>query len=193
MTLNFDPIAEARRQWREHRFGEEAAMGAVTSVFRAQQILLARIDEALKPMDLTFSRYEVLTILQVSSRGTLPLNVIGERLQVSPASVTNAINRLEDSGDVTRESHPTDGRTTLAAITEAGRAKSIEATAVLADIRFGANGIDDDAAEEVIRLLGGLRLDAKDVQVGRLGRHAVDPEVEAEARARRGQGRGEGG
>lgn len=189
MTLNFDPIAEARRQWREHGFAEETAMGAVTSIFRAQQILLSRVDEVLRPFDLTFSRYEVLTILQVSRRGTLPLNLIGERLQVSPASITNAVNRLEEAGLVTREAHPTDGRTTLAAITDEGRELSRRATEALGAARFGADGLADDHAEELIRLLGGLRVAAGDVRPGRLGRHMVDPEVEAEARSRRGEGK----
>lgn len=189
MTLNFDPIAEARRQWREHDYGAETAMAAVTSVFRAQQIMLARVAEVLRSLDLTFSRYEVLTILQVSSRGTLPLNLLGERLQVSPASITNAVNKLEEAGLVQREAHPTDGRTTLAAITESGRALSLEATSALAEIRFGADGLADDDAEELVRLLGGLRVAAGDVQKGRAGRHMVDPEVEAEARARRGEGK----
>ena len=189
MTLPFDPIAEARRQWREHGYAAEAAMGAATSIFRAQQILLARVDEVLRPLDLTFSRYEVLTILAVSSRGTLPLNLIGERLQVSPASVTNAVNKLEESGDVTREAHPSDGRTTLAAITDQGRERSRKATRLLGEARYGIDGIDDDEAEDVIRLLGGLRVDAGDMDKGRLGRHMVDPEVEAEMRSHRGEGK----
>ncbi len=44
-------------------------MAAVTSVMRAQQIMQARVDEVLKPYDLTFARYEVLMLLHFSSSG----------------------------------------------------------------------------------------------------------------------------
>src|SRR5215475_250025 len=115
--LPFDPIAEARRQWTE-RWGEEPgpSMSAVTSIMRVQQILLARLNELLKPHGLTFARYEALMLLYFSRRGSLPLGKIGDRLQVHPTSVTNLVDRLERDGLVRREAHETDRRTTLAEI-----------------------------------------------------------------------------
>src|SRR5205085_2188536 len=80
------------------RFGPSAAMAAVTSVMRAQQILLAELDGLLRPRGLTFARYEALVLLAFSRRGALPLRVIGERLMVHPTSVTNTINRLDKQG-----------------------------------------------------------------------------------------------
>ncbi len=62
LGLPFDPIVRAGESW-EQRFGPAAAMRAATSVFRVQQILLARFDEALRPHALTFARYEVLVLL----------------------------------------------------------------------------------------------------------------------------------
>ena len=56
--LSTDPIEEARRQWVDH--GWEAAadgMAAVTSLVRAQQILMQRIDSVLRPLNLTFARF----------------------------------------------------------------------------------------------------------------------------------------
>ena len=84
--LPFDPVAEARRQW-EAQGWEDAApgMAAVTSLMRAQQIVSARVEEVLRPYGLTFARYEVLMLLVLSRRGTLPMARIGERLQVHPA------------------------------------------------------------------------------------------------------------
>ena len=112
--LPFDPVAEARRQWVEHGWAEAAGgMAAVTSLMRAQQIVAARVEEALRPWALTFARYEVLMLLLLSRRGSLPMGRIGERLQVHPASVTNAVDRLEAQGFVRRTPHPTDRRATL--------------------------------------------------------------------------------
>src|SRR5450631_3589885 len=70
-------------------------MRVATSIMRAQQILLARYDELLKPHGLTFARYEVVVLLRFSRYGALPLGRIGERLMVHPTSVTNSIDRLE--------------------------------------------------------------------------------------------------
>lgn len=56
--LPIDPLAEARRQWIAHGWTDAAdGMAVVTSVMRAQQLLLARVDAALKPFRLTFARY----------------------------------------------------------------------------------------------------------------------------------------
>ena len=94
-------------------------MSAVTSIMRVQQILLARLNDELKPFDLTFPRYEALMLLYYSRRGALPLGKMGDRLQVHRTSVTNIIDGLERSGFVRREPHERDRRTTLAAITHA--------------------------------------------------------------------------
>ncbi len=48
-------------------------MVAVTSVMRAHQILLARVETALRPYDLSFSRFELLRCLRFSRNGELPI------------------------------------------------------------------------------------------------------------------------
>src|SRR3982751_2211788 len=108
LGLPFDPIERAGETW-EQRFGPAASMRAATSVFRVQQILLARFDEVLKPHELTFARYEVLVLLTFSRTGRLPLKVIGSRLMVHPTSVTNAIDRLLAAGDVEGLANPPAG------------------------------------------------------------------------------------
>ena len=99
-------------------------MAVVTSIMRLQQVFLGRADTVLRPLGLTFARYEVLMLLSFSRKGILPLGKIGERLQVNAASVTNAVNRLEADGLVARRSNPDDGRGTLARLTVAGRRRA---------------------------------------------------------------------
>jgi DNA-binding MarR family transcriptional regulator len=120
LNLPFDPIARAGDLW-ERRWGRSPAMLAVTSIMRAQAILIAELDALLKPYDLTFARYEALVLLTFSGSGALPLSKIGERLMVHPTSVTNTIVRLENQGYVKRRPNPADGRGVLAEITENGR------------------------------------------------------------------------
>ena len=108
MPLSFDPIAEARRNWEAHGWGAADRMSAATSITRAHQILLHRIDTALEPHGLVFSRFEALALLSFSRTGSLPLGKIGDRLQVHPTSVTNTINRRDAAGQVARVPKPTD-------------------------------------------------------------------------------------
>ena len=161
LELPFDPIDRAARIW-ENRFGPSPSMAAVTSIMRAQQILLAELDALLRPYQLTFARYEALVLLTFSRRGALPLRVIGERLMVHPTSVTNTIGRLEQAKLVLRRPNPADGRGTLAEITEQGRAVVERATRDLMAADFGLGGYEKDQLREIFDLLRSLRLTAGD-------------------------------
>lgn len=164
--LPFDPVERAGDSWAKHypEAGEPiyASMRAVTSIMRAQQILIAGLDADLRPFGLTFSRYEALILLTFSSSGALPLSKIGERLQVHATSVTNVIDRLEASGMVRREPNPRDGRGTLAVITDEGRRVAGEATHQLHKNRFGLEGLDHDDLQRLFAILRRLRIDAGD-------------------------------
>ncbi|EFC83691.1 transcriptional regulator, MarR family [Parafrankia sp. EUN1f] len=161
--LPTDPIAEAHRQWTAHGWGGVAdGMAAVTSLMRAQQILLARVDEILRPLDLTFARYELLMLLLFSRRGSLPLSRIGSLLQVHPTSVTSAVDRLEARGQVRRQPHPTDRRAILAEITDDGRATALAATEKLNESVFADPGLPENGVRELVDLLTDLRSRAGD-------------------------------
>ena len=159
-----DPIAEARRQWEVHGWAEPAAMAAATSIVRAHQLVLAAIDGALRPLGLTFARYEALVLLSFSSRGSLPLGKMGERLMIHPTSVTNIVDRLEAQGFIRRVPHPTDRRTTLAEITDQGRKVVEEATKAVTEVSFAMDGLSEREIEQLIRLLRKLRLSAGDFE-----------------------------
>ncbi len=161
--LPFDPIAEAQRQWVEHGWSDAATgMAAVTSVMRAHQIMLARVDEVLRPLGLTFARYEMLMLLLFSKTGALPLSMVGSRLQVHPASVTNVVDRLEAQGLVERAPHPSDGRGVLARITAAGRELAGRATDALNVKVFAAPGLEPERVEDLVEVLLELRRAAGD-------------------------------
>ncbi|GGS52851.1 MULTISPECIES: MarR family winged helix-turn-helix transcriptional regulator [Actinokineospora] len=162
-TLPFDPIARAAELWAE-RIGDSTAMAAVTSIMRVQQIVQSAVDAALKPHGLTFARYEALVLLTFARRGSLPMRVMGERLQLHPTSVTNIVDRLEADGLVRRLPHPTDRRTTLAEITEAGRERRAEATAAVTAIDFGLRGLTDRQTTQLTDLLAKVRKATGDFQ-----------------------------
>ncbi|MFD4641162.1 MarR family winged helix-turn-helix transcriptional regulator [Lentzea sp. NPDC058436] len=154
--LPFDPIARAAELW-DDRVGSSTSMAAVTSVMRVQQIIQSAVDAALKPHGLTFARYEALVLLFFSRKGALPMRVMGERLQLHPTSVTNIVDRLESDGLVRRTPHPTDRRTTLVEITDAGLQRRESATAAVMDVNLGLKGLTDRQTEQLTDLLAKVR------------------------------------
>lgn len=158
-----DPIELARENWAAAGWtGSTDGMALVTSVMRVQQVLLTTIDDLLKPFGLTFARFEVLMLLHFSRAGELPVGKVGERLQVHPASVTNAVNRLEGAGLVTRRPSTSDGRSVLASITAAGRAIALDAAAVLNAEVFASVPLSDGDRENLYGLLRRWRADFED-------------------------------
>jgi DNA-binding MarR family transcriptional regulator len=157
-TRAADPIELARRNWIDAGWGAAAdGMAFVTSLVRVQQLVLGRIEELLRPHGLTFARFEVLRLLAFSRRGVLPVGKVGERLQVHPASVTNAVQRLEDAGLVERSANPADGRSVLVAITPAGRRLVERCTDLLNQEVFAPLPIDPVDRDAATAALSSLR------------------------------------
>ncbi len=160
--LRVDPIAEAKRQWVAHGWQDAAVgMSAVTSIMRAQQLMLARVDAALKPFELSFARFEMLRLLAFTREGRMPMSSAIARLQVHPTSVTNTVNRLVRDGFVERTAHPSDGRAAMISLTESGAELIERATLALNDV-FAAPGLADDDTVELVRILALLRKGAGD-------------------------------
>ena len=144
--------------WSARGWGEAAqGMAVVTSVMRVQQLLLRQVEEVLRPLGLTFARYEVLMLLGFSRTGALPVGKVGERLQVHPASVTNAVDRLERDGFVERIANPRDGRSVLASITPAGREVAGRASSALNQAVFTEVRLTGDEQATLYATLKQLR------------------------------------
>jgi DNA-binding MarR family transcriptional regulator len=158
-----DPIAQARVNWQRSGWGDVAdGMVAVTSVRRAHQILLARVENALCPYELSFSRFELLRLLAFRRTGALPIAKASELLQVHVTSVTHAIRRLEAAGLVERVPHPTDGRTTLVRITDFGRSTVEDATVTLNNKVFADIGMSAKESRALSASIDTLRRNAGD-------------------------------
>jgi len=163
LSLPFDPIARADELWKQ-RWGPVPSMSAITSIMRAQQILLAEVDAVVKPYGLTFARYEALVLLTFSKAGELPMSKIGERLMVHPTSVTNTVDRLVRGGLVDKRPNPNDGRGTLASITDKGREVVEAATRELVAVDFGLGVYDAEECAEIFAMLRPLRVAAEDFE-----------------------------
>lgn len=163
MAPDRDPIREAHGQWLRHGWTEAAdGMAMVTSVVRVQQLLMERIEAVLRPLDLTFARYEVLRLLSFVHSGSMPMTRLGSLLQVHPTSVTSAVERLVRQGYVERLRRDDDRRVVLASLTEAGRDVVERATAALNAGVFEQPGLPTEDVVRLTELLGALRASAGD-------------------------------
>lgn len=163
MTSERDPIREAHRQWVSHGWTDAAdGMAMVTSVVRAQQLLMERIEGVLRPRDLTFARYEILRLLSFAKERSMPMTRLGSLLQVHPTSVTSAVDRLVKQGYVERVRHDSDRRVVLAVLTDAGREAVEGATTGLNSEVFEKPGLDPDRVRALTGMLGELRASAGD-------------------------------
>ena len=135
--LRFDAIDAARRNWEEHDLPDPDAMAAATSIMRAEQIVSGAVEQALRPLGLTFARWELLMLLSFSTHGCLPMTKIGDRLMVHPTGISKLVDKLEEQQLVRRDAHPTDRRTTLATILPAGRKLARRGAKAVADVRYG--------------------------------------------------------
>lgn len=131
-------------------------MAAVTAITRVHQLLTQRIDQLLRP-DLTFARYEILMLLTFARQGAMPMAKIGARLQVHPASVTSAVDRLEAQGFVVRDRSEQDRRTVLARITPAGKRRAVKATEILNAEVFNDLGLSATDVQQLNQILGRIR------------------------------------
>lgn len=139
-------------------------MAAVTSIMRAQQIMLARVEKLLAPFKLTFARYELLRLLSFTREGAMPMASASSRLQVHPTSVTNTTDRLEEAGLLKRTAHPTDGRATLIRITPEGRDVVDRATEVINREFFTDVGLSPEDRDTLVQILARFRHRAGDFE-----------------------------
>jgi DNA-binding MarR family transcriptional regulator len=160
--LTYDPVEASRERWIQQGWsGHAAGMAAVVSVMRAEQIFLRRATDSLRPLGLTFARYQVLGMLRWA--GPLTLGAVGHRLWITPGTVTSSVDRLEAAALCARVAHPSDARVTLVEITAKGRRLFDRAVERLNADLFGTVGLTDDELDQLVGLIGKIRAAEGDV------------------------------
>jgi DNA-binding MarR family transcriptional regulator len=103
-------------------------------------------------------------LLSFAREGRMPMTKAGARLQVHPASVTNAASRLEAAELVVRRPDPSDGRGVLVEITDEGRAVASKATDLLNDQVFTRPELTSPGMRSMVETLQQLRRTAGDFE-----------------------------
>lgn len=152
-----DPVEKAQRQW-SSRHPDESAFLVLTSLLRTYSLVLRDLERALRPLELTLSRFEVLLLLSFTREGRLPVMRLRDLLMIHGSSATYLVDRLVNAGWVSREADPSDRRVSLVCLTPEGRAAVERGVAALVDAGFGPIGaLGEDDRRELARLLGELR------------------------------------
>ena len=91
---------------------------AVAELLRSTGQLLRRLRAESNPSELTWSQMAVLA--RLDEEGAMTTADLARAESVKPQSMGGALAILEQDGLVQRQSHPTDGRQVLFALTEPG-------------------------------------------------------------------------
>lgn len=140
--------------------GKAKKVGAIDLFLVMQKTyraMLVRVEESKKKMGLGDSDFRVLEVLL--HKGPLPVNVIGEMIDLTTGSITTAVDRMEAKWLVVRKNHPVDGRIRLVELTSKGRRLIEKACALLAvDMEDAVGCLSQDernALVEFLKKLGG--------------------------------------
>lgn len=165
----FDVVDASRQVWLR-RWGSPAAasgMAVFSAILRSQQLLSHEVETVMGRHGLTFARYEILQWLATDPDSSQTLSWISRTLRIPQATVTNLIDRLQADRLVRRETHPTDGRTTLAVITAKGRKVADAATAELNETVYERVGLSEAKRNQLVALLAELRIAGEEFDVDR--------------------------
>jgi MarR family transcriptional regulator, 2-MHQ and catechol-resistance regulon repressor len=88
-------------------------------LWKTYRAMLAKADESKRSVGLGDSDFRVLEALL--HKGPLPVNVIGEKVDLTTGSITTAVDRMEARWLVVRKNHPEDRRVRLVELTAKGR------------------------------------------------------------------------
>jgi MarR family transcriptional regulator, 2-MHQ and catechol-resistance regulon repressor len=88
-------------------------------LWRTYRAMRAKSEESRKSLDLGDSDFRVLEVLL--HKGPLPVNVIGEKVELTTGSITTAVDRMEAKWLVVRKNHPEDRRVRIVELTAKGR------------------------------------------------------------------------
>lgn len=120
--------------------------------------MLSRVEKSKKKMGLGDSDFRVLEALHLN--GPLPVNVIGEMIDLTTGSITTAVDRMEARWLVARRNHPEDRRIRLVELTAKGRRLIEKASAQYsADMEDAASSLSREERSTLIRLLKHLAED----------------------------------
>jgi DNA-binding MarR family transcriptional regulator len=115
-----------------------------------------RLEIVLKPFNLSPQALEVLLLLRVQPKRTLPFPELRTLLGLHPASLSFISDRLAADGRIERLPHDSDRRVVVARLTTNGNRVLSQALKALSDIDYGLPELSRSEALRLAELLGGI-------------------------------------
>ena len=110
-----------RSELRQRRAFTSLEQEAYLSVKRTEAALREHFDQVLKPHGISVTQYNVLRILRGAGQGGLCRNEIRDRLIDRMPDVTRLLDRMEETGWITRTRSTEDRRQVSTELTKTGR------------------------------------------------------------------------
>ena len=139
---------------------DDERITAYGTVVETQRSLHRIFDRSLRDrLGISIVWYEALLRLGRTPEHRLPINELGEAMNLTSGGATRLVDRLEESGYVARVGCPTDRRVWWAELTDAGMAVVSEATEVhLADLdEHFTSRLDESEMSTLAELLKKIR------------------------------------
>ena len=106
---------------------------------------------------LSLARFDLLAQLERASNG-LTMTELSRQMMVSNGATTSLVDRLAEDGLLQRAPHPSDRRTTIIRLTEAGRTRFLEIAREHEGWVIGLlEGLSAEAKAELLSGLGALK------------------------------------
>jgi DNA-binding MarR family transcriptional regulator len=131
---------------------------ALLSVLRTAAVLEHQLTEVLKPFGITHTQYNVLRILRGAGAEGLCGREVAERMVSRVPDVSRLLDRMEETGLISRQRDPGDRRHVTARITRKGLAMLEQATPRLEAVeRARAGQIPTGQLQQLIEMLSTVR------------------------------------
>src|SRR5689334_21766862 len=150
-----DVVDRMQREWARLRPDLSfASLGVIHRVLRASRLILEASEAFLAGYGLTRGELDVLSALRRSSEPLSP-TTLAQTLLATRSAITMRLNALQTRGLLSRSSNPTDGRSSLLVLTDAGAALVDEV--VPAQLALEDALLAEAPAEAIEGLADGLR------------------------------------
>jgi DNA-binding MarR family transcriptional regulator len=157
-----DPLEWADQHWRGLGLPNPRLYKLQGSIYRLNQMVMANIEDVLRPFGLNPTSYFALLAISTNEQG-LRMSHVARYVKTHPTTATLVVDRLCKLGLVERKDHENDRRITMAVVTPAGMEMIHEASVKLAASHFGFAGeVPEETRAAIVALCALLRRDLGD-------------------------------
>src|SRR5215213_8558027 len=134
------------------------AQEATIALLRTASVVSRAVARVVEPSGLSLAQYNALRIIRGAGAGGIPTLAVRERMIEEGTTITRLLDKLEDSGLITRERAAPDRRQVVCYVTAAGR-KLLDRLDPLVDASDAeaVNALDAAELEQLITMLDAIR------------------------------------